>query len=287
MFSRNKYSRGMAPLLTVLIVLLAATFGTTAGVKYKNDINKVLVGQSNQQALDSEESEGTDNGQALGKSKFELNGTVTAIDAAESTITVKIKSSTNSVKTLKDSETAIKLAADARVVYKGKTDPTLADIPIGAKVQIGGTISDSILTGTKVEVQKEEAKTVLNQTKFELNGTVAAVGTGELTVAIKSANKLISSIKGSTVTIKTAANTIIEEGDGQITLADIGVGDKVHVSGIYKDSVLTAARIVVAFEEVEVTEQETEGAQSVTSSTDANSSSSSGNSSNAPGRSND
>ena len=53
----RKFRRGIAPLVTLLVVLLAATLGTTAGVKYKEDINKVMVGKANQEAIDTAESE--------------------------------------------------------------------------------------------------------------------------------------------------------------------------------------------------------------------------------------
>lgn len=251
----RKYSeRGIAPIIIALIALLTATVGTTAGVLYKDDIETVLTGG------ESTTEEQTTADQAAGKSKFELVGTVSNVNIDGNKITVKVKSGSNTISTYKNNEVTITLSSDIRIVYKDKTTPTIADIPIGAQIQVGGTITGGALTATKIEVQKEEAKESTSQTKFELNGTVKSVGNGELVITVKSTNKLTASFRGKDATVKTAANTVITKDDGQVALSEIAAGDKVHVSGVYKDNILTAAKISAESKEAEQ-EQEQESNQ--------------------------
>ena len=86
-----------------------------------------------------------------GKAKFNLVGVVvtksvadtTADPAAVSTITIKVKAGTKTVRAFRGTEAMMNVAADARVwmlTGHGAVARTLADVPDGAKVKVRGTI---------------------------------------------------------------------------------------------------------------------------------------------------
>lgn len=82
---------------------------------------------------------------AKGKSKFNLVGTVSAVTIAAdgSTLTVKVKAGTKTVRAFRgaDLTLAVDPAAKIRLVTEeGCIVVTLADIPVGAKVKVRGFI---------------------------------------------------------------------------------------------------------------------------------------------------
>jgi hypothetical protein len=86
-----------------------------------------------------------------GKAKFHLVGVVvtksvadTAFDpAAISTITIKVKAGTKTVRAFRGTEATMNVAAGAKIwmlTGDGAVAKTLADVPDGAKVKVRGTI---------------------------------------------------------------------------------------------------------------------------------------------------
>lgn len=78
-----------------------------------------------------------------GKAKFNLVGTVTAVDAAAGTVTIKIKAGTRTVRALRGTEAPMSVAADAKIRLLTGDEAVaiaLADVPVGAKVKARGTI---------------------------------------------------------------------------------------------------------------------------------------------------
>lgn len=83
---------------------------------------------------------------AHGKSKFQLVGKVSAVDAVTGTLTVKVKSGTKTIRAFRGSDLELSLAdgAKVRLIVDGEAVPaTLADLAVGAKVKVGGTIDRS------------------------------------------------------------------------------------------------------------------------------------------------
>ena len=91
-----------------------------------------------------------------GKSKFNLVGTLTAVTAGDttvdpalaSTVTIKVKAGTKTVRAFRGAEATMNLAATARIVLlteDGAVPLTLADLAqyAGAKVKARGTIDRS------------------------------------------------------------------------------------------------------------------------------------------------
>jgi len=89
---------------------------------------------------------GTDGGGGKGKLKFELVGTVAAVDAAASKLTVKVKSGSKPVKAFRGLDLALVVDPGARVrivTADGCITATLADVPVGAKVEVRGRVDDT------------------------------------------------------------------------------------------------------------------------------------------------
>ena len=82
-------------------------------------------------------------GFAHGKAKFDLVGTLNAVDATAGTITVKVKAGTKTVRAWRGVELTMTVDANARirlVTADGCTTVTLADLPTDAKVKVRGRI---------------------------------------------------------------------------------------------------------------------------------------------------
>lgn len=86
---------------------------------------------------------GKDNGKPQGKSKFELNGTVTTA-ASGGIIVVKVKSGTKTVKAYLRTDLELTIDEKARFVDGAgdKSEPTTTDVFVeGSKVHVGGIIN--------------------------------------------------------------------------------------------------------------------------------------------------
>lgn len=78
-----------------------------------------------------------------GKAKFNLVGTVTAVDATAGTVTIKVKAGTRTVRAFRGTEASMSVAADAKVRLLTEDEAVaiaLAEVPVGAKVKARGTI---------------------------------------------------------------------------------------------------------------------------------------------------
>ncbi len=84
-------------------------------------------------------------GAAKGKVKFEAVGKVTAVDGTAMTLTVKVKAGTKTIKALRGTEVPMTVAPAAKVrvaiAHKWLHGATLADVAVGARVKVRGTIS--------------------------------------------------------------------------------------------------------------------------------------------------
>lgn len=80
-----------------------------------------------------------------GKLKFELVGTVVAVDAAAG-LTVNVKSGNKPVKPFRGNDLLLVVAPGARVrvvTAEGCTPATLAEVPVGARVKVRGRVDCS------------------------------------------------------------------------------------------------------------------------------------------------
>jgi hypothetical protein len=172
----------------------------------------------------------------------------TSVDATNQIVTVNIKSSTDSIKELRLSETPITITTSTSITSGSSENLKIVDIPIDSQIHIGGTITDGKLTATKVIVQKEEA----NENKgnrFSIGGIVKEVGVGELTIDVKTANNKAKDTKGISVLIQTNSNTIIEKAKMSILLTEVKVGDEVQVVGVMTENAYLANKIEVKIKE--------------------------------------
>ena len=236
------YHKGIAPLIIVLLIALGLAAGTTTGYAFREPLKKAITGKS----TDDELTEKLNQAETE-KSKFELEGIATSVDATNSILTVKVKSSTNSIEELRLSETPITVSNSATIQFGDQKDLKIADIPIDSQVHVGGTITSGKLTATKVLVQKENG-TAEKQDNFQVGGTVKEVGTDKLVVTVKTANSGLKDEKGKDITIAVVIGTKIEKGNTVIALKDIQVGDEVQTEG-YKADLYTANKIEVKVKE--------------------------------------
>jgi hypothetical protein len=82
-------------------------------------------------------------GGGKGKLKFELVGTVSAVDGAAS-LTVKVKAGSKPVKSFRGRDLRLVVGPGARariVTAEGCTTALLADVPVGARVKVRGRVN--------------------------------------------------------------------------------------------------------------------------------------------------
>ena len=84
-------------------------------------------------------------GAAKGKTKFEAVGKVTAVDGTAMMLTVKVKAGTKTIKALRGYDVPMIVAPTAKVrvaiAHKWLHGAMLADVAVGARVKVRGTIS--------------------------------------------------------------------------------------------------------------------------------------------------
>lgn len=85
-------------------------------------------------------------GKSLGKKKFELEGSITAVSAEN--FSVKVKSSSKPIKEFKGKEIVLKFNEQTKFVKKGKS-ATKADLANGLRVHVKGIIVQENQTSPK------------------------------------------------------------------------------------------------------------------------------------------
>jgi len=230
--------KGIASIVLVLLIGGGLLGGTALGYVFREPLKKIITGKNTAEEVEEAQA------QKLGQGKFELEGITTQVDAASKIITVKIKSSTNSIKEMRLSETPITISDSANIIFGSKTDLTIADIPINAQVHVGGTIENGLLTATKIIIQKESVEKQKND-HFAVGGVVKQVLSDGLLVTIFSANKIAKDQIGKDLTIKVTSSTLIEKNNISISLSEAQVSDKIQVVGIVENNVFNASKIEV------------------------------------------
>jgi len=110
-----------------------------------------------------------------GKAKFNLVGTVTAVDAtatdtAAGMVTIKVKAGTKTVRAFRGKEERMRVALNAKVwllTEDGRVAITLAQVPVDAKVKARGIVDRRtdpanprfVITDLKVKAPAEEPAT--------------------------------------------------------------------------------------------------------------------------------
>lgn len=243
---------GIAPLVIVLIVAAGLLGGASAGYVYREPIKKAIQGKTTgdeiSDAINQEIAKINE-----GRSKFELEGVIISIEENFNQMTVKIKSSTDSIKELRLAEALIEFTDSVQITFGELENPKITDIPLNSQVHIGGNISDGKLIATKIIVQKEEAGeglTVGQENKvFTVGGEVKAVASDSLTITVNTANKWANSQKDKDLEIKISSNTIIEKQQTIISLSEIVVGSNLQIIGAIEEDVYTASKIIVKVQE--------------------------------------
>lgn len=121
------------------------------------------------------------------------------------------------------------------VIRKGNTPVPATDIQVGWRVHVKATTSADGTTKTATRVMVQNTNNDGGGEEVELRGTVASVGTDQLTVTTSAG----------TVTVKANSATRIRGArNATITLADIHVGDKVEAEGTRVDATTILARSI-------------------------------------------
>ena len=236
-----KKVKGLASAVGIVFIVVGLFVGATAAYAGREPIKKVLTGKNTEEEID----EAVENA-GKGQSKFQLEGITTAVDTGANIVTVKIKASTNSIKEMRLSETPISIASSASISQGDEQNLTVADIPIGAQVHIGGEIKDGTLTADKVIIQKETA----NQGKnFEIEATVKEISGDSMVVTVKASDRANENSKDKDLTIEIMPLTVIEKEGVTVTATDIAAGDKVQIEGTKFGKTYRAAKITVMINE--------------------------------------
>jgi len=85
------------------------------------------------------------------RAKFSATGTVTAVDAAAGTVTIKVKTGTKDVRR---KTVTVAVPDNARIRVNGAAAETLADIAVGYRIAVVGIRTDKTYTATRVEARQ-------------------------------------------------------------------------------------------------------------------------------------
>lgn len=224
--------KGVAPLIIILIIaalLGTGIVGASYYVKIKNEKE-----QANLQVKTSDDKINNIENRAEGKIKYELEGTLSSVSPTDRTIRIKISTSSNSIASLRGAEQEISVALDAEIVISDLKSPSLADLTIGSKVNVKGSIKDSgKLVASRVVLQKSENNEDVAEQKseFELHGVISKVDNTSLSVLVQATNQAIADQKGKIITIATASATIIKSDGKKVDLSGLSIGQKVEIQG--------------------------------------------------------
>jgi len=162
--------------------------------------------------------------------QYEIHGTIEAVDAAASTLTVASEEGGNSVTLTADANT---------VITRNHVTATLADLMVGDKVE--ARYDSATMLASKIDAESEDG---------EMHGTVSAVDTAANTVTITPEGG------GEDVVLTVSESTVIKRDDTVITLADLVVGDLVEAK--YDTVTMIASKIEVEVGEGDNDEDESE-----------------------------
>ncbi len=152
------------------------------------------------------------------KRPFAYAGTVSAVDATASTVTIAQSGWT----------TTLAVSATAAVTVD-KVAATLADVSAGARIVVTGTTSGTTRTATKL--------TVTTTWSFRLDGTVGAADADAGTVDV---------VRGDTTqAVPVAADATVVIDGAAATLADVPSGARIHVTGTVTNGTLSATALSV------------------------------------------
>ncbi|SDY38092.1 hypothetical protein SAMN05444365_10272 [Micromonospora pattaloongensis] len=151
------------------------------------------------------------------KRSFTLDGTVGAVDATASTITVNHAASTT-----------ISVNSAAAVVID-RAAATLSDTPTGARVRVSGTVTNGKWSATRIDVT--------TRWSFGVDGTVAAVDPDASTITVNRGS--------STVTVPVDGAAVVTIDHAASTLSAVQTGGRVRVSGTVTNGIQNATRIDV------------------------------------------
>lgn len=239
----NYYHKGIAPVIIIILVALGLAGGASAGYVWREPIKKTLTGTTTSEDIDKIVDQ-----TKLGQSQYELEGIVVSIDSENSLLTVNIKSSTASVKQLRLSDTPITIQKTTAISNASQKDLELSDIPIESQVHISGVITDGQLSATKIIIQKDEANQNVNN-RFAVGGTIKEIGENELKIEVRTANSKAKDQKGSTITVKIDAVTVIEKAKAVILFSDVKVDDEAQVTGVVNEDEYLASKIEIKVKE--------------------------------------
>jgi len=157
-------------------------------------------------------------------SRYEIHGSIEAVDAVANTVTVASEEGGNSVVLKVDSNTVFKRRAVAA---------TFADLIVGDKVE--ARYDSATMLASLIKLEGEDG---------EFHGTLAAVNVAGNTVTVT------PELGGADVVLKIALSTVIKRADVVTSLAKLQVGDKVEAK--YDSVTMIASVIEAEFEGGEV-----------------------------------
>lgn len=113
----------------------------------------------------------------------------------------------------------------------------------GPKAGRGHKVEQTVKHQNRIQKQRGKSADAKARkaVRFVATGTVVAVGTDSLTVAVKGGNS--KALRGTEATFVVPADARVNRDDTPATLADVLAGDHVAVKGASKDGALVASRV--------------------------------------------
>jgi hypothetical protein len=148
---------------------------------------------------------------------FRLQGLVDAADADAGTLTV-----------LTDGQEYVSVPVDpAATVTVDGAAATLADLPAGARVRLGGTVTDGVADATAVSA--------VTHWTFSTEGTLDSVDTDDTTVTVSG--------RDGSVTVPVDPAAVIRQNGQTVALSALTAGSRVRVAGTVTNSAQLATRV--------------------------------------------
>ncbi|MBG0814219.1 hypothetical protein [Planomonospora sp. ID82291] len=153
---------------------------------------------------------------------FRQDGTVAAVDADAATLTVAAANG---------AESAIPVAEEAVVLVDGVA-ATLAEVPVGARIKVTGTVTNSVGSATRL--------VVTTTWSFRQDGMIAAVDADAATVTVTH----LARTGLAQTTIPVADGAVVTLNRTVSTPAALPAGAQVQVTGTVTNGVASAKKII-------------------------------------------
>lgn len=183
---------------------------------------EIVVRRRADHSLEAVAVEIEDNDHSGDDNDTELEGYIVAVGANQITLVTEHGSVTIAVN-------------DATVIRKNQGPGSLSDLKPGLKVEVKAVVqSDKSLLAKVIEVDDEDDGDGEDDNSIELEGSITAAGTGQITLQTSSGS----------VTVALNGETVIRKDDGPGSLSDLKPGVRVEVEAVVQSDKSLLAKVI-------------------------------------------